>query len=114
MNLTNEELKSLIIDVAKESYGTRKFRRRKLMLAVEQYVREIGKWTPSDDMLSGSKGRKSEGLAKIDWAISHLKEEARLFKTGYDEWRVPYKGKTWSFSGTTAALKAASSNLRQQ
>jgi hypothetical protein len=89
MNLTSPELKALVIEVASEKYGTGVFRRRPLMLAVEARVREIGAWTPADDILSTSRGEKSEGLAKIDWAISHLSEDRRLVSGGRDRWRLP-------------------------
>ena len=89
MNLSNPELKNLVIEVATEKYGTTEFRRHPLMLAVESRVRELGAWTPADDALSSSRGEKSEGLAKIDWAISHLSEDRRLVSIARDRWRLP-------------------------
>jgi hypothetical protein len=89
MNLSNPELKDLVIEVAAEKYGTAVFRRRPLMLAVESRVRALGAWTAVDDVLSSSRGEKSDGLAKIDWAISHLSEDGRLANIGRDRWRLP-------------------------
>jgi hypothetical protein len=59
------------------------------MTAVEASVRELGAWTAEDDVMSSSVGMKSQGLAKIDWAISHLKEKQRLLNLQRDKWRVP-------------------------
>ncbi len=89
MNLTNPELNDLVVEVASEKYGAGEFRRRPLMLAVEARVREVGAWTAADDVLSGSRGMKSAGLAKIDWAISHLSEHGRLTNIGRDRWKLP-------------------------
>jgi hypothetical protein len=89
MNLTSAELKDLVVKVAAEEYGVSVFRRRPLMLAVESRVREIGAWTPADDVFSSSRGLKLEGLAKIDWAISHLSEDKRLWNIGRDRWILP-------------------------
>lgn len=59
------------------------------MNAVEKCVKELGYWTHEDDEDSGSVGRKSKGLANIDWAVSALKREGRLLNPYYDQWQVP-------------------------
>jgi hypothetical protein len=89
MNITREELKELTVQVAKQRFGTIIFKRRQLMHEVEKRVKELGHWTPEDDEESGSSGQKSKGLANIDWAVSHLKQEGRLLNQNRDQWRVP-------------------------
>ena len=89
MKISDDELLDLTVEVARETFGTAVFRRRPLMLAVEARVKEDGDWTKDDDAISTSRGRKSVGLAKIDWAISHLKERGRLLNVSFDRWRVP-------------------------
>lgn len=89
MKISNDQLCDLVVGVAKEAYGNSVFRRRPLMLAVQARVKEEGWWTSSDDVLSTSVGAKSEGLAKIDWAISHLKERGRLLNPSWNRWRLP-------------------------
>lgn len=79
----------VVIEVTEQNFGTAVFRRRPLMTAVEQHLRELGVWTSEDEALSSSVGLKSEGLAKIDWAISHLKERGRLINLQRDRWRLP-------------------------
>ncbi len=89
MNITRDELKNLTIQVARNNFGSKNFKRRKLMLSVEKCIRSRGYWTPEDDVESGSAGRKSKGLANIDWAVSTLKQEGRLLNPTRDQWRVP-------------------------
>jgi hypothetical protein len=78
-----------VIAVAEKKYGELVFRRRHLMEAVEAHIHQIGAWTLADDFNSSSRGLKSEGLAKIDWAISHLKQAGKLEHIGRDQWRLP-------------------------
>ena len=92
MNINRNELKDLIIQVAKQSFGTNIFKRRELMDSVEKHVKELGYWNPEDDEESSSAGLKSKGLANIDWAISDLKKEGRLLHISRDQWRVQYPG----------------------
>jgi hypothetical protein len=89
MKISRDELKELTVKVAKQKFGTNIFKRRPLMHAVEKHVKELGRWTPEDDDESGSVGRKSKGLANIDWAMSTLKQERRLLNPYHDQWRVP-------------------------
>ena len=89
MKISNDRLCDLVVEVASETFGDSIFNRRPLMLKVEKRVKEEGLWTPSDDVLSTSVGRKSEGLAKIDWAISHLKERRRLLNPSRNRWSLP-------------------------
>jgi hypothetical protein len=89
MKINNDQLCDLVVEVARDVYGSSVFRRRPLMLAVEARVKEEGWWTSSDAVLSTSVGAKSEGLAKIDWAVSHLKERGRLLNPSRDRWRLP-------------------------
>ena len=89
MNISNDQLNEIVLSVATARFGSTVFRRRPLMRAVEAHVRQLGAWTPADDVLSSSAGAKSEGLAKIDWSITHLKERRRLLNIGRDQWRLP-------------------------
>ena len=89
MNITNDQLNEIVLAVAATRFGVTVFRRRPLMRAVEAHVRQLGRWTPDDDVLSTSAGAKSEGLAKIDWSITHLKERGRLLNIARDQWRLP-------------------------
>jgi len=59
------------------------------MDAVAKCVKDRGYWTHDDDDISGSTGRKSKGLANIDYAISDLKREKKLLRIDYNQWRVP-------------------------
>jgi hypothetical protein len=89
MKLNNHQLCDLVVEVAIGTFGSSTFRRRPLMMAVEAHARKEGLWTSNDDASSSSVGRKTEGLAKIDWAISHLKERERLLNVSHDRWRLP-------------------------
>jgi hypothetical protein len=89
MNISRDELKELTMQVAEQKFGTNIFKRRPLMQGVEKCVKDLGHWAPEDDEESGSVGRKSKGLANIDWAVSTLKQEGRLFNPYHDQWRVP-------------------------
>jgi hypothetical protein len=89
MTISNDRLLDVVVEVARQKFGSNAFRRRPLMTAVEASVRELGAWTAEDDVMSSSVGMKSQGLAKIDWAISHLKEKQRLLNLQRDKWRVP-------------------------
>lgn len=89
MLINNEELKGIILQVAKEQFKGREFRRRPLMEAAEVRVREMGLWTTEDEEISGSRGLKSKGLALIDWRITDLKREGRLLNIGRDRWQLP-------------------------
>lgn len=93
MLIRNEQLKEIILQVAKEEFEGHEFRRRPLMEAVEKRVRKMGKWTTDDEEISGSRGLKSKGLALIDWRVSDLKGEGRLLNIGRDRWRLPSKVK---------------------
>ena len=92
MNIKRNELKELNIQVAKQSFGTKIFKRRELMDEVEKSVKELGYWNPEDDEESESAGLKSKGLANIDYSISDMKREGRLLHLSRDRWRVPYPG----------------------
>ncbi len=89
MNITAEELKDIIIEVATQMFGARTFRRRQLMEAVEARVREMGAWTTDDDVISGSVGIKSRGMAQIDWRITDLGRDGRLINLARDRWSLP-------------------------
>jgi hypothetical protein len=89
MKLYSHELDDLTVLVANEKFGQATFKRRRLMLAVESRLREIGAWTSDDDTDSQSAGQKSAGLARIDWSITRLKDSCRLFNIGRDQWRLP-------------------------
>jgi len=88
MLINTEELCKLVSEVAADKFKSTTFQRRSLMLAVKTVVKEMGWWTDDDDVISTSAGRKSVGLARIDWAISHLKQRGRLLNPSRNCWRV--------------------------
>jgi hypothetical protein len=89
MLIHSDTLKDLIVQVANDSFCKGFFRRRQLMDAVESKARQSGYWTADDDNLSGSNGKKSKGLAQIDWRITDLKKGHRLIKHAHNMWRMP-------------------------
>ena len=89
MNISRDELKEIMLQVAHQEFGSSIFNRRPLMDAVEKRVKELGHWLPEDNENSGSADPKSKGLANIDWAMSTLKKEGRLLNPNHDQWRVP-------------------------
>jgi hypothetical protein len=89
MKISNDQLNDLVVEVARDSFGSSTFQRRRLMLAVEARVKAEGWWSVDDDAISTSVGTKTEGLAKIDWSISHLKERGRLLNVDRDRWKLP-------------------------
>ena len=89
MLIDTNELCDLTVQVARQEFATRVFARRALMEAVERDVRACGLWERKDDEDSGSSGRKSKGLARIDWSISKAKMEGRLLNVGRDRWQAP-------------------------
>jgi len=88
MRINTEQLKDVIIGVARNRFGTREFARRELMDAVETHLRNTKDWTIEDDDLSGSRGVKSRGLAQIDWRVTNLKNDGRLINTSRNRWRL--------------------------
>lgn len=89
MKISNDRLCDLVVEVARDEFGEAVFPRRPLMEAVEARVKAESWWDASDNVLSTSVGAKSQGLAKIDWAISHLKERGRLHNVARNRWRLP-------------------------
>ena len=85
MTITTKELKNIIMEVASHKFGTCIFRRRPLMKAVEMRLKETRGWTPQDNIESGSVGKKSHGMALIDWRISDLRREQRLINVAHDQ-----------------------------
>ena len=77
-----------MVELANERFGSRQFRRRALMDAAEQEVRKRGLWTPADDVLSGSVGTKSRGLAAIDYRFSDLARWGTIVSDQRDVWRL--------------------------
>lgn len=92
MIINTREIKALSLIVAKGKFKNATFARRDLMLAVEDAARQLGLWPDEDDIFSSSKGEKSKGLAKIDWAISALKDKG-LTNVGHDQWRITTQSK---------------------
>jgi hypothetical protein len=88
VRINTEQLRDVIIEVARRRFGTREFARRDLMDAVESHLRSTKDWTNEDDDLSGSRGLKSRGLAQIDWRITDLKKDGRLINKSRDKWRL--------------------------
>lgn len=88
MKLETAALSELMLDLAASLYGEKLFKRRQLMDATEAEVRRLGLWTTEDDILSGSVGIKSRGLAAIDYRFSDLARVESLMSEGRDSWRV--------------------------
>jgi|GEM_PF-681724 len=88
MGLASPALQELILEVARRQFGLGGFRRRELMLEVEKELRARGLWSLDDDLPSGSKGKKSKGLANIDFRIIDLAKAGLLIKEARDRWRV--------------------------
>ena len=57
------------------------------MLLVEKEVGAMGAWTPADEVLSGSVGIKSKGLANIDYRFSDLAHR-HFVNLGRGLWRL--------------------------
>ena len=89
MRVNTVELKDVIIDVARNVFGTREFAKRELMDAVGGHLRNTKDWTIEDDDLSGSRGLKSRGLAQIDWRITDFKKDRRPINKSREKWRLP-------------------------
>ena len=88
MTIDTNPLRALMLQVAKEQFGTRSFSRRELLLATEQEVRSRGFWTPADDVFSESVDPKSRGLAQIDFRFSDLSREGSLLSYRRNVWHV--------------------------
>ena len=88
MNIDSSKLAELIVEVANQQFGPKMFRRRQLMDATEQVVRQRGLWTQDDDELSSSVGTKSRGLAQIDFRFFDLKRSGKLVSERRDHWRL--------------------------
>jgi hypothetical protein len=89
MKLSDVELHKHIIEVASSEFGDNAFARRSLMEKVEQSLRARGAWSEEDDLASGSVGRKSKGMERIDYAFIPLERIYRcLSHEGRDLWRV--------------------------
>ena len=89
MRIERPELKSLVVQVATEVFDDDTFRRRPLREAVEKRIKEMGLGESSDNVLSGSAGLKSKGLANIDWAITSSGSDGGLLHVGRDKWSIP-------------------------
>ena len=89
MKITRQRLNDIVVETAMQQFKGQLVRRRKLMNAVEEEVRNQGWWAPQDDKLSGSSGEKSKGLAEIDFSISELKQSGRLLNPTRDNWYAP-------------------------
>ncbi len=77
-----------MVEIANQRFGPKTFKRRELMDATEQVVRQRGLWTNKDDELSGSVGTKSRGLAYIDFRFSDLARWETIVKNRRDNWRL--------------------------
>lgn len=86
--MTTTELLSYVVSVAREKFSNQLFGRRELMNAVEVQLRGDGKWPEEYDLPSGSKGKKSKGLARIDYAFIPLKNDGRFTLNNRDQWSV--------------------------
>lgn len=90
MNISNIELLRLMVDVAIKEFDHGIFRRRQLMNKVEQELKNKCHWDEEyDDIPSNSRGIKSRGLARIDYAFTPLKTIHNcLIHVDRDQWRV--------------------------
>ena len=88
MKIDSSKLADLMVEVASQQFGPKTFRRRELMDATEQVIRQRGLWTQDDDELSGSVGTKSRGLAQIDFRFFDLKRSGTLVSDRRDHWRL--------------------------
>lgn len=88
MKIDSSNLADLMVQVANLRFGAKTFRRRELMDATEQAVRQRGLWTHEDDELSGSVGTKSRGLAQIDFRFFDLKRSGALVCDRRNHWRL--------------------------
>jgi len=77
-----------MVEVANQRFGSKTFKRRQLMDATEEVVRQRGFWTPTDDELSGSVGTKSRGLADIDYRFSDLARWGTIVSSRRNHWRL--------------------------
>jgi hypothetical protein len=87
MRIDSNELQTLTLIVAKGRFRDGVFRRRDLMRVVEAVAKTLDLWTDEDDDESESAGKKSRGMAAIDWAVSNLKDNG-LTHVAHDQWRV--------------------------
>lgn len=90
--MTNADFYSYIVDIASKVFGEEIFKRRELMDEVERHLREEGRWPKYYDELSGSRGKKSKGLARIDYAFIPLRKDGRLVRHSRDQWSVSENG----------------------
>ena len=88
MTIDSSKLADLMVEVANQRFGPETFKRRELMDATEQIVRQRGFWTPADDELSGSVGTKSCGLADIDYRFSDLARWGTIVSNRRNYWRL--------------------------
>ncbi len=88
MKIDSNQLRALVLQVARDRFGERTFARRDLLNAVEKEVRSRGLWTADDDVLSASVDPKSRGLAQIDFRFSDLAREHDLVSHRRNAWRV--------------------------
>lgn len=83
------EFYEFMVETAKVKFGETVFFRRHLMNAVEERMRGEGKWKAEFDKPSSSRGKKSKGLEKIDYAFIPLKKTGQLIKVNKGQWCVP-------------------------
>lgn len=88
MKIDSSTLADLMVEVANQRFGPETFKRRQLMDATEEVVRQRGFWTPADDELSGSVGTKSRGLADIDYRFSDLARWGTIVSNRRNYWRL--------------------------
>ena len=88
MKIDSNQLRDLVLQVARDSFGDRTFARRDLLNAAEKEVRRLGFWTREDDLLSASVDPKSRGLAQIDFRFSDLARHHELVSHRRNNWRV--------------------------
>jgi len=91
MNLTAMELNKIIIDVANAAFGQEPFNRRSLMERVENELRGRELWENGDDLPSGSVGKKSKGMERIDYSFTPLEKLNCLIHVKRNVWKLPYR-----------------------
>lgn len=83
------EFYEFIVETAKTKFGNKIFFRRQLMNTVEERMRDEGRWKAEFDKPSSSRGKKSKGLERIDYAFIPLKKTGQLIKVNKGQWCVP-------------------------
>jgi hypothetical protein len=89
MKIDSDDLAAMMTRLAREVYEGQPFHRRALMVRTEEEVRALGLWESGDDVVSGSVGLKSRGLANIDFRFSDLVRKGVFRCVSRGVWQLP-------------------------